>query len=228
MKRSAPPQGQDRMKTLAALRSVRVPAAADVAQALAPVPVAGGPQAAAPASTPEFREAMRGVKPLVTTPVARGAKPLATVQPQALQRTRDDLAALDESLSEEIDVETLLDTDDSLSFRRNGISADTLRKLRRGFWVVQAELDLHGHRVEEARYALREFLRMAMLRGHRCVRIVHGKGLGSRAGIPILKGKVRVWLTRRDDVIAFCQARATEGGAGALIVLLKPSSPMGG
>jgi DNA-nicking Smr family endonuclease len=151
----------------------------------------------------------------------------APVEPEPLQRVRDDQAALDESLTEEIGIESLLETDESLSYRRDGISAETLRKLRRGFWVVQGELDLHGHRVEEARYALGEFLRNAMHRGRRCVRIVHGKGLGSRDGVPILKGKVRTWLIRREEVIAFCQARPTEGGAGALIVLLKPSSIAG-
>jgi DNA-nicking Smr family endonuclease len=169
----------------------------------------------------EFLEAVRDVKPLSKS---RALPPATPVPPQAVQRERDDQAALDESLTEEIGIESLLETDESLSYRRNGISADTLRKLRRGFWVVQAELDLHGHRVEEARYALAQFLRNSMHRGRRCVRIVHGKGLGSRDGVPILKGKVRTWLIRRDEVIAFCQARPAEGGAGALIVLLKPSS----
>jgi len=170
----------------------------------------------------EFLEAVRDVKPLSKSRVLPAAP---VVPPQALQRERDDQAALDESLTEEIGIDSLLETDESLSYRRNGISADTLRKLRRGFWVVQDELDLHGHRVEEARYALAQFLRNAMHRGRRCLRIVHGKGLGSRDGVPILKGKVRTWLIRREEVIAFCQARPAEGGAGALIVLLRPSSP---
>jgi len=166
---------------------------------------------------------MRGVTPLP----GAGAPPAVSQQPalpEARQRTRDDQAALDESLSEEIGVETLLDTDDSLSYRRDGIGPETLKKLRRGFWVVQAELDLHGHRVDEARQALGEFLKRSAHRGCRCIRVVHGKGLGSRDGIPILKGKVKTWLIRHDEVIAFCQARAADGGAGALIVLLKPKT----
>jgi len=61
-------------------------------------------------------------------------------------------------------------------------------------------------------------------RGLRCIRVVHGKGLGSKGRQPVLKGKTKVWLAQREDVIAFCQARATEGGGGALIVLLKPSN----
>jgi DNA-nicking Smr family endonuclease len=141
-----------------------------------------------------------------------------------LQRERDNRAVLDESLGEQIGIESLLETDASLSYRREGISVDALRKLRRGFWVVQAELDLHGHRVSEAHQALGAFLREAIQHGQRCVRIVHGKGNGSRDGVPILKGKVRGWLSRRSEVIAFCQARPADGGAGALLVLLKPSS----
>jgi len=217
MKRPAAARG--RIKSLAELQSVRLarPAPAALRRVEPAVQAAG--QAAA-----EFLAAVKDV-----TPLTQARRLLATppAPPEALQRERDDRAALDESLAEEIGIESLLETDESLSFRREGISADTLRKLRRGFWVVQAELDLHGHRVEEARYALGEFLRNTVHRGRRCVRIVHGKGLGSRDGVPVLKGKVRTWLLRRDEVIAFCQARPAEGGAGAVIVLLKPSSPSG-
>jgi DNA-nicking Smr family endonuclease len=226
MKRSAPPGG--RIKSLADLKSVRI-ATSEPARAAA-APVSPRPtKAAVPAQTrhqasAEFLAAVRDVTPLAKS---RPVPVQAPVEPEPLQRVRDDQAALDESLTEEIGIESLLETDESLSYRRDGISAETLRKLRRGFWVVQGELDLHGHRVEEARYALGEFLRNAMHRGRRCVRIVHGKGLGSRDGVPILKGKVRTWLIRREEVIAFCQARPTEGGAGALIVLLKPSSIAG-
>jgi DNA-nicking Smr family endonuclease len=131
---------------------------------------------------------------------------------------------LDTSMSDEIDVDSLLDTDDSLSFQRPGIGPDTVRRLRRGAWSIQDQVDLHGHRVDEARAALIDFLREALKRGQRCVRIVHGKGLGSKDRTPVLKGKVRAWLAQRDEVIAFCQARPAEGGSGALIVLLRPSS----
>jgi DNA-nicking Smr family endonuclease len=169
----------------------------------------------------EFLEAMRGVTPLAKP---RPVPVVARARPHAAQRERDDRAVLDESLADRIDFESLLETDASLSYRRAGISADTLRKLRRGFWVIQAELDLHGHRVAEAHQALGAFMREARQRGQRCVRIVHGKGNGSRDGIPILKARVRAWLARRDDVMAFCHARPADGGAGALLVLLKPTN----
>jgi DNA-nicking Smr family endonuclease len=96
-----------------------------------------------------------------------------------------------------------------------------LRKLRRGHWIVQAELDLHGLTRTEAHEAVAGFLREALRRARRCVRIVHGKGLGSKNREPVLKGKVRVWLAQRDDVLAFCQAPAAQGGSGAMLVLLK-------
>jgi len=108
-----------------------------------------------------------------------------------------------------------------LSFARNGIGPDTLRKLRRGHWVIQSQIDLHGMRSDEARDALGEYLRNVAKRGLRCVRVIHGKGLGSPNKEPVLKSKVRNWLAQKEEVIAFCQARAADGGAGALVVLLK-------
>jgi len=166
-----------------------------------------------------FRKAIGDVKPLPDRGKAELRDP--PPQPIARQHLADEQAALAESLSDEFNVESLLDTDEALSFARNGIGGDTLRKLRRGHWVIQAQLDLHGMRTEEAREALAEFLRNAAKRGLRCVRVIHGKGLGSFNKEPVLKNKVRNWLVQKDEVLAFCQARAVDGGAGALVVLLK-------
>ncbi len=141
--------------------------------------------------------------------------------PIARQHLADEQAALEESLSDEFNVDTLLDTDHELSYARTGISGDILRKLRRGHWVIQGQLDLHGMRREEAREALAEFLRNAVKRGLRCVRVIHGKGLGSVNKEPVLKSKVRSWLVQKEEVIAFCQAKAADGGSGALVVLLR-------
>ncbi|WP_151446569.1 Smr/MutS family protein [Lacisediminimonas profundi] len=141
--------------------------------------------------------------------------------PIARQREADEQAALEQSLSDEFTVETLLETDEALSYARTGVGNDVLRKLRRGHWVIQSQLDLHGMRTDEAREALSEFLRNAVKRGVRCVRVIHGKGLGSVNREPVLKNKVRNWLVQKDVVIAFCQARAVDGGSGALVVLLQ-------
>ena len=91
----------------------------------------------------------------------------------------------------------------------------------RGHWVVEASLDLHGMNRAEAAAAVREFLHSSRARRLGCVRIVHGKGLGSRNREPVLKGKVHHWLKMRDEVLAFSQAPTVHGGAGADLVLLK-------
>ena len=133
----------------------------------------------------------------------------------------DEEAALQESLSDEFSIETLLETDDTLSYARSGVGPDVLRKLRGGAWVTQDQLDLHGLRTDQAREALGQFIRNSVKRGMRCVRIIHGKGLGSLNKKPVLKNKVRNWLVQKEEVIAFCQARAADGGSVALMVLLK-------
>ena len=141
-------------------------------------------------------------------------------QPVPAQRVLDDARVLHESLSDEFDVSTLLDVDDQLSFRRPGLGLDVTRKLRAGHWSIQRQLDLHGLRRDEAREALGQFIRLAHRTGLRCVRIVHGKGLGSPGRTPVLKGRVQRWLAQFGEVIAFTQASAPLGGAGALVVLL--------
>ena len=93
-------------------------------------------------------------------------------------------------------------------------------RLRRGHWAVQGQIDLHGLRVDEAREALGAFVRDAVRAGLRCVRVVHGKGLGSPGRAPVLKAKVHGWLIQKKEVLAFVQAKPLEGGAGALLVLL--------
>lgn len=148
-------------------------------------------------------------------------KPPAT----ARQRERDEAAVMLEAISDEFDVESLLDTDDALSFRRPDIGPEVVRKLRRGVWAIQAQLDLHGLRREEARERLNRFVFEARRSGLRCVRVIHGKGNNSPGREPVLKGKVKSWLVQKKDVIAFTQARASDGGNGALLVLLGPTAP---
>lgn len=179
-------------------------------------------QIAAAAAQEDFRAAVGDVTPL--NGKARVEHKRDPHPPIPRQRREDDRLVLVASVSDEFEIDTLLHTDDELSFRRPGVSADVLRKLRRGEWVIQDEVDLHGCRTDEARELLAIFLREAGKRGLRCVRVVHGKGLGSKGRQPVLKGKVKIWLAQREDVIAFCQARTTEGGSGALMVLLKPSA----
>lgn len=147
--------------------------------------------------------------------------------PIPTSRVQDEKQVLTDSLSDEFDVESLLETDESLAWRRPEIGVDVVRKLRRGVWAIQKELDLHGMRTDGARETLGQFLREAQIKGWRCVRVVHGKGLGSPGRQPVLKDKVKRWLVQSDRVLAFVQARGDEGGAGALVVLLAPTKGNG-
>jgi len=140
-----------------------------------------------------------------------------------LQQDLDDEAVMHESMSDEFDISTLLDADDQLSFRRPGIGTDITRKLRKGEWSIQGQIDLHGLRSDEARNAMGQFIRDAKRMGWRCVRVVHGKGLGSPGKEPVLKSKVQRWLVQKNEVLAFVQAKPSDGGGGALLVLLGPS-----
>lgn len=169
----------------------------------------------------EFRDAVGAVTPLTIRARVEHDRPPHPPLPK--KRWEDDEQVLVASVSDEFEIDTLLHTDDELSFRRPGVGPDVLRKLRRGDWVIQEEVDLHGCRTDEARELLADFLRDAVKRGVRCVRVIHGKGHGSKDRQPVLRGKTRVWLAQRDEVIAFCQARPAEGGGGALIVLLRPA-----
>ena len=114
-----------------------------------------------------------------------------------------------------------IETGDDLFHRREGVQLAVMRKLRRGQYRCQAELDLHGMIVDVARQCLAVFLREALDRGYRCVRVVHGKGLRSGNRGPVLKVKVAHWLRQRDEVLAYCSARENDGGTGAVYVLLR-------
>ena len=167
----------------------------------------------------EFRTLVGEVVPLK----ADGRVDPAPVSPAPLpyKRWEDESEVLRESISDDYGADWLIDTDDTLSYRRSGLGQDVVRKLRRGQWTVQSQLDLHGHRVDEAREALGEFLRGCVRQETRCVRIIHGKGLGSKNRTPVLKEKVRRWLVQKEEVLAFVEARANDGGSGVVLVLLR-------
>jgi DNA-nicking Smr family endonuclease len=161
----------------------------------------------------DFKKAVSDVEPLKPRKRVEHKRPATLPVPR--QRHRDEAAALAESLAGPLSADEALETGEELSYLREGMARQTLRKLRRGQWAIQDGVDLHGLTREQASAVVVEFLDYCLARGLRCVRIVHGKGLG------ILKAKLRTWLPRRDEVLAFCQAPATEGGSGALLVLLK-------
>lgn len=173
----------------------------------------------------EFRTSMQGITKLpesdryVHRPVY--VAPSAARQREQLSAEEETAAVLRESLSDLFDVEGLLDEDPSMSYARDGVGPDVVKKLRKRHWPIQDELDLHGLTRDGARDALTDFLHRANRRGVRCVRIIHGIGYGSPKGEPVLRSIVHSWLVQKNEVVAFCAAGRSDGGHGALIALLR-------
>jgi DNA-nicking Smr family endonuclease len=166
-----------------------------------------------------FREAIRGVKPLSHAPRVTGDPPKP--RPRARFARADRLRVLEEILHGSADEPELTAADPTL-FARPGVSEATLRKLRRGQYRIQGELDLHGLSVEQAKAQLRDFLITALQRHASCLRIVHGKGLRSGPRGPVLRQLVNTALRQTRQVLAFASARQVDGGTGAVYVLLDP------
>ena len=141
--------------------------------------------------------------------------------PQARQLHMDNQQVLQDSLSDQLTWTDEDDNGDELLFLRPGLPRDILRKLRRGDWVVQAEIDFHGCTTDEAREQLVAFMHTCLGKGLRCLRMVHGKGLSSPNREPVIKPKLRSWLMQREEVLAFCPAQPFDGGCGAAIVLIR-------
>lgn len=170
-----------------------------------------------------FRTVVKDAVPLSREPTANIRRALP--QPNPAQRVADEQAALlasQRALSPSpMSWDIGADIEEEQSYLRAGVSPDLLRKLRRGQWTINAEIDLHNHNQEEAHEALMEFMRKARAADWRCLRIIHGKGLSSHQKIPVLRNKVRRWLQLKDEVLAYCEPRPTGGGSGAVLVLLK-------
>ncbi len=165
-----------------------------------------------------FKEAVKDARPIK---VDRVSEVVNKPKPIPKQFMRDEQQALADSLSDHYIPAHERESGEELLYLRDGQSPMLLSKLRRGHWVTQAHIDLHGLISDEARAYVSSFISDCKKRGIRCVRIVHGKGLGSRNKEPVLRNKVRGWLMQKDEVIAYAQAKPQDGGSGAVIVLLK-------
>jgi DNA-nicking Smr family endonuclease len=178
----------------------------------------------------EFRSAVQDVvkmkesdryvyRPVLEAELRAGGKPA-----RPLTAEEETAAVLAESmLSDGFDVDGLLDEEPSLSWSAPGVGPDVVKRLRKRYWPVEDELDLHGLTRDDARRQVDAWLRRANKRGQRCVRIIHGVGYGSAKGEPVLRGMLHSWLVQTSEVIAFCAANRTDGGNGALVVLLRPA-----
>ena len=165
-----------------------------------------------------FRRSMDGAKPLKSS--ERVPEPKRKPVPKARFARADEEKALEESL--EADIDTIEAANhENMRYHRPHVGKRTMRKLARGKYAVQAEIDLHGMTVAEAKPRLADFIDYSVKQGLTCVRIVHGKGLGSGHRGPVLKSAVNRWLRKWDSVLAFVSARQVDGGTGAIYVLLQ-------
>jgi DNA-nicking Smr family endonuclease len=169
-----------------------------------------------------FRHAAGEVAPLKDRNLANVERPAPAPRPR--KREEDEREVLREALETPLTFEDRLDMGDEAAYLRVGLPRRVLTDLRRGRWVVQGELDLHGLTRDEARATLAQFIALALQQGRRCLRVIHGKGHGSPGRLPVLKHLSRGWLAQREDILAFCQARPHDGGDGALLVLLQASA----
>lgn len=203
-------QPKPKLGGLENLKAVRRELSARAEQAARQATLAEQVQRLARAEKNLFVRAAGAVQPLPDT--GRLILKQVRAAPMLMRYQHDEQAVLHEAISDEFDVGTLLDTDDLLSFRRPGIGTDVTRKLRRGDWSIQRQLDLHGLRRDDAREALSNFIREAYKHGIRCVRVVHGKGLGSPGKAPILKSRVHSWLVQKKKCWPLCRPNQPTAG----------------
>ncbi len=161
-----------------------------------------------------FRDFVKDIKPLSHDKV---------VPPKPRRRPKKRISfheseLIEDKLSDHVRV--TVTGGEALAFSQPGLQPQTMRDLRQGKIRPQAVLDLHGMTVVNSRKALIKFLLQTKKRAMRCVLVIHGKGKFQTA-TPILKNQVNSWLRQHENILAFCSAKARDGGAGAVYVLLK-------
>lgn len=175
-----------------------------------------------PEEIADFQAAVAGAQPLKAPARVTHERPKPTPRPR--QRELDEAAVIGESLHGPLEIDDLLAIGEADAFLRPGLPRSVLRDLRRGRWTIQNHTDLHGLNRHEAHEEVSRFLAESMLAGKRCIRIVHGRGHGSPGREGVLRQFVKSWLSRSKDVLAFCHPPPSDGGEGALWILLRSSS----
>ena len=165
-----------------------------------------------------FRNAIGKVRRLDTNTVVlkpdKKPRPVPAVKPlEQVDPLRNEVADSLETLFQE----------DKVGFLAPGLQKNVLKKLRKGYYGVDAEMDLHGMSSRDAQRELLRFLHFCVEDGCRCVQIIHGKGYNSPDSQPVLKNDINLWLRQHKDVLAFCSTPPKAGGTGALYVLLRLS-----
>jgi len=164
-----------------------------------------------------FHKEMSKVEPIEQEAIHRK---ITSIEPEPLQQKSADEYSIDSLYSEEFELKTV-GNEELLSFQRSGVQDRLFNQLRAGQLALDAELDLHGMTIPVAHQQLAEFIHQCRLERIRCVRIIHGKGWGSKDNQPVLKTKINAWLQQEDNVLAFCSTPIEAGGAGAVFVLLR-------
>lgn len=171
-----------------------------------------------------FHQEMLGVKPLggrdnyVPQPTATDASP---------RPAQSDEAEVMAQLADLVAGQGTFDftaTDEYIEGIAVGLDRRLLKRLQRGHFAVQGHLDLHGKTRQEARPLVERFVQECRQHGKRCVLIVHGRGLNSKDQVPVLKESLKIWLAKGRIarwVLAFCSALPSDGGMGAVYVLLR-------
>jgi len=175
----------------------------------------------------EFRSAVKGVHQMpesnryVWRPALEAELRAAAARPPRTPEEELEAVLRESMLSDQFDVDGLLDEEPTLNWSAPGVGPDVVKKLRKHHWQIEDEVDLHGLTRDLARRVVDAFLRRSNKNGVRCVRIIHGIGYGSAGGEPVLRGMVHSWLVQTAETVAFCVADRANGGNGALVVLLR-------
>lgn len=163
-----------------------------------------------------FRQHVADVRPLASKRVThKRPKPKA----RAIKREEDDkevMSSLMESLHDLADIEL----GDELFYARSDLPGNIIKKLKQGKFSIQDQLDLHQMDRHAAQQSILMFIEEMGRKNKRCIRIIHGKGLGSGHKGPVLKQVTNKVLQKHPNVLAFCSAKAVHGGTGAVYVLL--------
>ena len=164
-----------------------------------------------------FRETVGPVQPIVQDTILNNSR---KIPPYPKQFLADEELVLAEMANGAIDPASM-EMGDEILFKRPGVQDRVLQKLRRGKYSIEAVLDLHGMTVTDANSTLLKFISQSQNAKRQCIRVIHGKGRGSKDGKPVLKNKLCHWLQQRDEVLAFCSARPMDGGTGAMYILIR-------
>ena len=164
-----------------------------------------------------FKSMNEGTVEIETNNVIPGKRKPDPIPRQSLQ---DERLVLQECLTSDPDI-LLNSSGDELFFYRPGLQKSTIIKLKKGKYKIEAELDLHGLRSNEAKSRVNDFISNCLSNSKYCIKIIHGKGHGSYNKMPVLKNKVAKWLSLDNRVLGYCSARPNDGGTGAVYVLLR-------